>query len=79
MKKKFLPCDLDVKFVELEFNEKTFDAHSDIVIHRVNVVKKPILRILFQQAFRFFRKKYNIRCFTTYKEHLFFIVIFLSP
>ena len=40
MKKKFLPYDLDVKFVELEFNEKTFDAHSDIVIHRVNVVKK---------------------------------------
>ena len=40
MKKKFLPYDLDVKFVELEFNEKTFDAHSDIVINRVNVVKK---------------------------------------
>ena len=29
MKKEFLPYDLEVKLVELGFNEKTFDVHSD--------------------------------------------------
>ena len=60
MKKEFLPYDLEVKLVELGFNEKTFDVHSDIVTSGFKVVKKPTPRILFQQAFRFFREKYNI-------------------
>ena len=60
MKKEFLPYDLEVKLVELGFNEKTFDVHSDIVTSGFKIVKKPTPRILFQQAFRFFREKYML-------------------
>ena len=67
MKKEFLPYELEVKLVELGFNEKTFDVHSDIITQGSNVIKKPTPRILFQQAFRFFREKYNIRGFITQK------------
>ena len=57
MKKEFLPYDLEVKLVELGFNEKTFDVHSDIVTSGFKIVKKPTPRILFQQAFRFCREQ----------------------
>ena len=57
MKREFLPFDLEVKLVELGFNEKTFDVHSDIVTSGFKIVKKPTPRILFQQAFRFFREQ----------------------
>ena len=57
MKKEFLPYDLEVKLVELGFNEKTFDVHSDIVTSGFKIVKKPTPRILFQQAYRFFREQ----------------------
>lgn len=57
MKKEFLQYDLEVKLVELGFNEKTFDVHSDIVTSGFKIVKKPTPRILFQQAFRFFREQ----------------------
>ena len=57
MKKEFLPYDLEVKLVELGFNEKTFDVHSDIVTSGFKVVKKPTPRILFQQAYRFCREQ----------------------
>ena len=63
MKKEFLPYELEVQLVELGFNEKTFDVHSDIVTHGFKVVKKPTPRILFQQAFRFFREKYKLLSF----------------
>jgi hypothetical protein len=59
MKKEFLPYDLEVKLVELGFNEKTFDVHSDIITSGFKIVKKPTPRILYQQAFRFFREKYR--------------------
>ena len=57
MKKEFLQYELEVKLVELGFNEKTFDVHSDIVTSGFKVVKKPTPRILFQQAFRFCREQ----------------------
>ena len=57
MKKEFLPYDLEVKLVELGFNEKTFDVHSDSITQRFKCIKKPTPRILFQQAFRFFREQ----------------------
>ena len=57
MKREFLPFDLEVKLVELGFNEKTFDVHSDIVTSGFKIVKKPTPRILFQQAFRFCREQ----------------------
>ena len=60
MKKEFLPYELEVKLIELGFNEKTFDVHSDIVTSGFKVVKKPTPRFLFQQAFRFFREKYGL-------------------
>ena len=60
MKKEFLPYDLEVKLVELGFNEKTFDVHSDSITQGFKVIKKPTPRILFQQAFRFFRDKYHL-------------------
>ena len=60
MKKEFLPYDLEVKLVELGFNEKTFDVHSDIITSGFKIVKKPTPKILFQQAFRFFREKYGL-------------------
>ena len=60
MKKEFLSYELEVELVELGFNEKTFDVHSDIVTSGFKVVKKPTPRILFQQAFRFFREKYGL-------------------
>ena len=60
MKKEFLSYDLGVKLVELGFNEKTFDVHSDIFTSGLKIVKKPTPRILFQQAFRFFREKYGL-------------------
>lgn len=60
MKKEFLPYDLEVKLVELGFNEKTFDVHSDGWTQGFKVVKKPTPRILFQQAFRFFRDRYHL-------------------
>ena len=60
MKKEFLAYELEVKLVELGFNEKTFDVHSDIITQGSKVIKKPTPRILFQQAFRFFREKYGL-------------------
>ena len=57
MKKEFLQYDLEVELVELGFNEKTFDVHSDIVTSGFKIVKKPTPRILFQQAFRFCREQ----------------------
>ena len=63
MKKEFLPYDLEVKLVELGFNEKTFDVHSDSITQGFKVIKKPTPRILFQQAFRFFREKYKLLSF----------------
>ena len=60
MKKEFLPYDLEVKLVELGFNDKAFDVHSDIITSGFKIVKKPTPRILFQQAFRFFREKYGL-------------------
>lgn len=60
MKKEFLPYELEVELVELGFNEKTFDVHSDIITKGFKVVKKPTPRILFQQAFRFFRDRYHL-------------------
>lgn len=60
MKKEFLPYELEVELVELGFNEKTFDVHSDGWTQGFKVVKKPTPRILFQQAFRFFREKYGL-------------------
>ena len=60
MKKEFLPYDLEVKLVELGFNEKTFDVHSDGWTQGFKVIKKPTPKILFQQAFRFFRAKYML-------------------
>ena len=60
MKKEFLSYELEVELVELGFNEKTFDVHSDIITSGFKIVKKPTPRILFQQAFRFFREKYML-------------------
>ena len=60
MKKEFLPYELEVKLVELGFNEKTFDVHSDGWTQGFKVIKKPTPKILFQQAFRFFREKYGL-------------------
>lgn len=40
MKKEFLPYELEVKLIELGFNEKTFDVHSDIVTSGFKIVKK---------------------------------------
>ena len=60
MKKEFLSYELEVELVKLGFNEKTFDVHSDIITQGFKVVKKPTPRILFQQAFRFFREKYGL-------------------
>ena len=57
MKREFIQYELEVKLVELGFNEKTFDVHSDIVTSGFKVVKKPTPRILFQQAFRFCREQ----------------------
>ena len=57
MKKEFLPYELEVELIELGFNEKTFDVHSDIVTSGFKIVKKPTPRILFQQAFRFCREQ----------------------
>ena len=57
MKKEFLQYELEVELVELGFNEKTFDVHSDIVTSGFKIVKKPTPRILFQQAFRFCREQ----------------------
>ena len=67
MKREFLPFDLEVKLVELGFNEKTFGVHSDIVTSGFKVVKKPTPRILFQQAFRFCREQLLLdRCIIPY-------------
>ena len=60
IEKEFLPYDLEVKLVELGFNEKTFDVHSDGWTQGFKVVKKSTPRILFQQSFRFFREKYML-------------------
>lgn len=60
MNKEFIPYKLEVKLVELGFNEKTFDVHSDIITQGFKVVKKPTPKILYQQAFRFFREKYSL-------------------
>ena len=57
MKREFIQYELEVELVELGFNEKTFDVHSDIVTSGFKVVKKPTPRILFQQAFRFCREQ----------------------
>ena len=60
MKKEFLPYDLEVKLVELGFNEKTFDVHSDSITQGFKVIKKPTPRILFQQAFRWLYQELGV-------------------
>ena len=69
MKKEFIPYELEVKLVELGFNEKTFDVHSDGWTQGFKVVKKPTPRILFQQAFRWFREKYDLQYTITWNKH----------
>ena len=59
-KSLFVHYKMALELVELGFNEKTFDVHSDIVTSGFKIVKKPTPRILFQQAFRFFREKYML-------------------
>ena len=78
MKKEFLPYDLEVKLVELGFNEKTFDVHSDIITQGFKVVKKPTPRILFQQAFRFFDDNTDYKGFIvpSIKEECFYWEIY---
>ena len=56
-KSLFVHYKMALELVELGFNEKTFDVHSDIVTSGFKIVKKPTPRILFQQAFRFFREQ----------------------
>lgn len=56
----FVPYKIALELVELGFNEKTFDVYSDIITSGFKIVKKPTPRILFQQAFRFFRQKYML-------------------
>ena len=53
----FVPYKIALELVELGFNEKTFDVYSDIVTSGFKIVKKPTPRILFQQAFIFFREQ----------------------
>lgn len=60
MNKEFIPYELALKLVELGFNEKTFDVYSDIITQGFKVIKKPTPKIIFQQAFRFFREKYDL-------------------
>ena len=59
-KSLFVHYKMALELVELGFNEKTFDVYSDIVTSGFKIVKKPTPRILFQQAFRFFREKYGL-------------------
>ena len=56
-KSLFVHYKMALELVELGFNEKTFDVHSDIVTSGFKIVKKPTPRILFQQAFRFCREQ----------------------
>ena len=60
MKKEFLQYELEVELVELGFNEKTFDVHSDIITSGFKIVKKPTPRILYQQAFKWFRQEHGL-------------------
>lgn len=59
MKRLFIPYDLSVKLKQLGFNQKCFDVYSDTKSKRLLNSTSPRDRtpkILFQQAFDFFRE-----------------------
>ena len=61
MNKEFIPYKLAVKLVELGFNQKCFDVYSDMKYHVGLIPRgKRTPKILYQQAFRFFREKYGL-------------------
>ena len=59
MNKEFIPYDLAKQLVELGFDEKCFDVYSDVKNRIWHIPRKRTPKILWQQAFRFFREKYN--------------------
>ena len=69
MKKYFIPYELAKQLIELGFSEKTFDVYNDGRFkmdsrHNIPHTKK----IIWEQAFEFFREKYNLHpSFTRYK------------
>lgn len=58
MNKEFIPYDLAKELVELGFDEKCFDVYSDVKSRLWHMPRKRTPKILWQQAFRFFREKY---------------------
>lgn len=62
MNKEFIPYELALKLKELGFDEKCFDVYNDVKSKIWFAPRKRTPKILFQQAFRFFREKYSAYC-----------------
>jgi hypothetical protein len=74
MEKEFIPYDQALELKELGFDEPCFGLYAPpcktISLHHYGLLtaKEQILAPLYQQAFRWFREKYNIDSWIT-KEH----------
>mgnify|MGYP000240465195 CR=1 FL=1 len=60
MKEQFIPYELAKELVSLGFDEKCFDVYSDVKSRICYMPRKRTPKILWQQAFRFFGRKYNL-------------------
>ena len=65
MNKEFVPYDLAIQLKELGFNENCFRGYMRqydewIISDMIHDNHCPLMAPLYQQAFRFFREKYNL-------------------
>ena len=67
MKNQFISYEMSVKLKELGFNEKCFDVYSDVKSVGMfrNSPRDRTPKILWQQAFDFFREKHDLYCAIT--------------
>lgn len=63
MNKEFIPYDLAKELVELGFDEKCFDVYSDVKSRLWHMPRKRTPKILWQQAFRFFRDNHDLNAY----------------
>ena len=74
MKKEFVPYELSVKLKELGFDEPCFGSYMELnnpqmgilIIDKCENNNDGVLAPLYQQAFRWFREKYNLICSVQY-------------
>jgi hypothetical protein len=76
MEKEFIPYEQALELKELGFNEPCFGLYAPpsktVFLHHYGLLsaKEQILAPLYQQAFRWFREKYNLKGYVEPVEYL---------